>query len=526
MNNGGRIMRGTRREFLTQVAAVGGTAGLYTAMRMMGLVDDGVANAATPQLRPGSGRGASVVVLGAGLAGLSAAHELKKAGYAVTVLEARDRVGGRSWTVRRGDRIVHTDKPEQTCAFDDGQYFNAGAGRIPSHHQATLGYCRELGVEMEVLVNHSDSALIQADGLNGGKPLQMREAIYNIRGNVASLLAKGVQNGGVDVAFSAEDKARLVQNLIRWGALDPDLMFRHSESAGFVIEPGAGDVTGRPRDAMVLAALLHPTVWGAPAFHDVIDMQATMLQPVGGMDRIPKALAAGLGDAVILNAQVTRLARKDRGVEASWRDGAGRSRAIAADHCICTIPFPVLAGIATDFSADRKAVVANAAYGDSVKIAFQSPRFWETNDHIYGGLSFTDRDTSMTWYPSDRFLHPTGVLVAGYTFGGGAARLGSLPLAEGQAYARETVERLHPGQSGKMTDPLTIHWGRIPHSLGISGQVSGRDPAGYSLMNEPDGPYLFAGEHLAHVGAWQQGAIVSGWRAVTAIADRRQALAA
>lgn len=519
-------MIGTRRAFLTRLGAVAGTGAVYTAMRMMGLVDDGVAHAATPQLAPGSGNGSSVVILGAGIAGLASAYELKKAGYAVTVLEARDRVGGRNWTVRRGSTIAHTDKPDQTCTFDEGHYFNAGPARIPSHHQATLGYCKELGVEMEVLVNHSHGALIQAEGLNGGKPLQMRQAIHGVRGNVASLLAKGIQNGGVDVAMSADDKALLVQNLIGWGELDPDLMFRQSEMSGFEIEPGAGDVVGKPRDAMILASLLHPMAWGAPTFHDIIDMQATMLQPVGGMDRIPAAFAASLGEVIRLNAEITGLKRKGAGVEATWRDADGVSHAVTADHCICTIPFSVLAKIDNDFSADRQAVVRNARYADATKIAFQSPRFWETNDHIYGGLSFTDRDTLMTWYPSGRFLHDTGVLVAGYSFGGSATRLGSLSLAEGQAYARETVERLHPGQSGKLTDGVTVHWSSIPHSLGIEGHIAGGDPAGYTLMNEADGPYLFAGEHLSHVGAWQQGAIVSGWRAVNAIAARRQSAAA
>ncbi|KAK0340638.1 hypothetical protein LTR94_029697, partial [Friedmanniomyces endolithicus] len=189
-------MTGSRRQFLTRLAAVGGTGALYASMRMLGLVDDGVAHAQTPRLAPKSGEGRSVVILGAGLSGLSAAYELKKAGYDIRLLEARDRVGGRNWTLRNGQTVNHLSTPPQTCGFDEGLYFNAGAARIPSHHQATLGYCRELGVEMEVLVNQSQSALIQSDSLNGGKPLQMREAAYGVRGHIASLLAKGVKNGG------------------------------------------------------------------------------------------------------------------------------------------------------------------------------------------------------------------------------------------------------------------------------------------------------------------------------------------
>lgn len=518
---------GSRREFLTRVAAVGGTGALYTTMRMLGLVDDGVAHAETPRLPPRSGAGRSIVVLGAGLAGLSAAYELRKAGYAVTVLEARDRVGGRNWTVRRGDRITHLDGADQTCTFDEGLYFNAGAGRIPSHHQATLGYCRELGVEMEVLVNQSFSTRIQSDTLNGGKPLQMREAAYGVRGHVASLLAKGVRNGGVDTALTAADAERLVESLTRWGGLDADLAFSHAERLGFDIEPAAGAVSGKPRDALTLAALMHPLAWGAPGFTDAMDMQATMLQPVGGMDRIPMAFAARLGDAITLNAEVTRLSRQGDGVEIAWRDKAtGRATTTRADHCICTIPFPVLKDIENDFPAEKKAAIARTDNGDAFKIAYQSPRFWETEAQIYGGLSFTDRDTFMTWYPSNGFHQPTGVLVAGYSFGRGASGMGQRSLAERDAYARGSVERLHPGQGASMAHPVSVSWANIPYSKGIAADIAQSDPDAYNLMTGPEGPFVFAGEHLSHVGAWQQGAFVSAWRAVNQIAEHRSATAA
>jgi len=101
-------MSGTRREFLRRVAQVGGYRATYLTMQAMGLL--GTAAAAEPlALEGGTRHGTKVVILGAGMAGLSAAYELGKAGYDCTVLEARDRVGGRNWTVRRGATLDMTD---------------------------------------------------------------------------------------------------------------------------------------------------------------------------------------------------------------------------------------------------------------------------------------------------------------------------------------------------------------------------------------------------------------------------------
>jgi monoamine oxidase len=115
-------MSGTRRDFLRQIAHAGGYRATYLTMQAMGLIGTAGAIAEPVILEKGATHGTKVIVLGAGVAGLSAAYELGKAGYDCTVLEARDRVGGRNWTVRPGTTIEMTDGSRQLCEFDQGLY--------------------------------------------------------------------------------------------------------------------------------------------------------------------------------------------------------------------------------------------------------------------------------------------------------------------------------------------------------------------------------------------------------------------
>lgn len=513
----------TRRGFLQRVAAAGGYSAAYLSMQALGLLP-ATSRAEPLTVETGVRHGKSVVILGAGIAGLTAAYELRKAGYACTVLEGRDRTGGRNWTLRNGDRLDMVDGTSQRCEFDRGLYWNAGAARIPSQHHTLLGYCRELGVALEVEINTSRSAMIINADANGGRPIELRQAVNDTRGAIAELLGKAIDRGALDQELTATDRDRMIAFLKQYGDLGPDKLYRGSSRAGYRRRPGAGDDAGELRDPLPLDVLLDADVWNGVHFEELIDQQATMFQPVGGMDMIPRAFAKALGSVVRFGCAVTEIRREGAGVRIGYRHAAsGGARTVVADYCIVTIPSPVLAKIPSDFDGTVRQAIEAIHWQDSVKIAWQSRRFWEQQYNIYGGISWIKGITNMVWYPSAGLFEDQGVLLGSYSSGVNGARLAAHPLAEQFEMTRAVVERLHPGHGRELRRPIGIAWSKVPYSMGEAAHYRPGQAAEYRLLNRADGPFHFAGDYLAKVGTWQESAMISARRTVNRIDAQRRA---
>src|SRR5271163_2020239 len=216
----------SRRNLLSLIGTVAGSAAMYHAMTSLGFAADSAYQG--PIKLSGDVRGASVLVLGAGLAGMTAALELRNAGYKVQVLEFNRRPGGRNWTLRGGDTFTELGGAAQTCEFEQGLYFNPGPWRIPYHHRAVLDYCKRLNVEIQPFVQLNHNALLHSSKAFDGRPQRIRHIKADFHGQIAELLAKATEQAKLDEAVSADDKAILLEALRSWGALDKDYAYKAS----------------------------------------------------------------------------------------------------------------------------------------------------------------------------------------------------------------------------------------------------------------------------------------------------------
>jgi monoamine oxidase len=514
----------SRRHLIQRVGRLGGVAAAYRTMAAMGLLAVPEAYAGPPPLPPGNRR--RIVIVGAGIAGMVLAWELRKAGFAPLVLEARTRAGGRNWSLRGGDEIREAASV-QRVAWDAGPhlYFNPGPARLPYHHEGILAYCRELGVALEVMSNDNRGALLQSDAAFDGRPQRNRQVVNDIRGYVAELAAKAINHDALTEAVTSEDKDRIRALLRSFGALDRDMAYHGSGRAGYLEPPGGGAQQGTRRQPLDLHKILDAGFWEFQTnFGESWDQAATMLQPVGGMGRIGQAFGRALGGAIRYGAEVRSLRRNGDGARVVWRDArTARERAIETPLVVITIPLPVLGGIQADFAPETRAAIAAVDYVPAAKIAFQAERrFWELDAAIYGGISWTDRDITQVWYPSAGIHQRKGILVGAYIWSNDLGeKFAAMAPATRLDAALADGEQLHPDYRRHLTNGVSVAWKNIPFS-GAAWAEWSRDARAnhYAPLLKGDGPFLFAGEHMSYINGWQEGAVRSAHYALQAIASR------
>ncbi|WP_156077501.1 flavin monoamine oxidase family protein [Saccharothrix sp. NRRL B-16314] len=524
----------SRRRFLSALGAVTASSALLQSMTGAAPVE------AAPLRRRNTPRkvrnGETVLVLGAGVGGLSAAAQLLDEGYDVKVLEALGRPGGRNFTARNGTKVVEVLKgggsTEQECTFDKGLYLNLGPGRIPYHHRRVIEFCTRTGVALEPYIMES-TANRWAGGFDS--VAQTNRGVANdTRGHVAALLHQAIRKGKLANELSLLDagqQKRLLELLVKFGDLDRGHNYAYTGStrSGYR-KPLAVDIFPEPPPPAPLAELIDAGFWDHQ-FYNPVDFlwQGTMFQPVGGMDKIVDALVAELPDGVITyNAPVTAIDILDDRVRVTWKE-VGQTASAEVQHVVSNIPVPVLAGIRkTGFSSNYLKAIGFVQFDPSCKVGWQADkRFWENDEYqIYGGISWTNDIINQVWYPSNDYFTGKGTMTGAYNFDADAIKLGDMAPPDRLEVARESAARLHPEFADKtvvLPNGLSIAWHQVPYQAGVSVHWNPADPdaaVAYSTMLSPDqGLFYVVGDQVSPLPGWQEGALMSAEYVVDLMTD-------
>ncbi|HVE48891.1 MAG TPA: flavin monoamine oxidase family protein [Casimicrobiaceae bacterium] len=440
-----------------------------------------------------------VIVVGAGIAGLVAAHELARAGHEPQILEAQHRVGGRILTLR-------------DC-FTPGLYSEAGAMRIPRTHSLTLAYAEKFGLELRPFT------------------LQNPEAYCHLFGHKHRW--REIDADPALLSGEMADEERGITCNKRWeAAIRPlaDEVEREGEAGWAAIVKRYDGYSTRqflqrehwPEAAIELFGLLqNQEALMNSCFLELLREEigrfyVDLLQINGGMDLLPRSFMPSLASRIRFGARMFAIEPGQTSVTIHYRTVGGRERSVG-DYAIITVPFPVLrhVEVTQPFSAAKRRAIRQLRYDASAKIFLQfRRRFWEEDEGIFGGGTVTDLPIRNVFYPEHGRETGRGVVLASYTWSEDAQRWGSLPAEERIDQALEDLAAIHPQAPYEYEAGASKMWHDDPYAGGAFALFEpGQQGLLHSHIISPEGRVHFAGEHASLAHAWIQGAIESGLRA-------------
>jgi monoamine oxidase len=474
----------SRRDFL----AAGGAAAVTMSLR-------GVARAAAPA----RGRG-RVIVIGAGIAGLTCAYRLREAGIGVRVFEAQNRVGGRVSSLRGH--------------FDDGQVAELGGELIDSGHAHLHGLARELGLPIDDLApNGSDE---RAVWFFGGAKRTEEEVVEAFLPVAVRITAARARMGPDDVTYRSVGAAQELdrQSIAEWlDRIGVSGWFRELLDVAFTTE--FGQEIDR-QSALNFLTTIDPVAQPFRLYGESDER----FHVRGGNDLVPKTLAGRLDGAIEMNCVLERIrSRSDGLLECAFRRG-GRTFAAAADHVVDTMPFTLLRAVTieADLPPAQRRAIAELGYGTNAKlmIGFKA-RTWRTR-YASGGSTLADLPYQLTWETSRLQGGDSGILT-NFTGGRHGVELGEGAATDRAAEVAGQLDLVYPGLAVLRTKEARFHWPSFPYTRGsYACYLPGQWTSMRGVEQEPAGNLHFAGEHCSlPAQGFMEGGCETGERAAVGV---------
>ena len=438
--------------------------------------------------------GTSVIVAGAGLAGLAAARALEARGAAVTVVEARDRVGGRVWTLR--------------TQFAGRQHAEAGADLIEEEQEHVLTLAKELGLKPVRILRESFGFY--------GPDARGRRRIHTgpgAMGKIGKLLADPVR----DFKFAEE----------RWDSAVALRLGRQSVAQWLdrVKAPAAlragvrgfrGFFLADPEDLSMLPLVEQFASSGPPGRDRIFRIE-------GGNDRLATTIAKRLRGAILLKTVVRRVRRHDERVTVTIEALGKPHTELTADFVVCALPASTARGVFFDppLAEPQHEAMTRLRYGCATRLLLQfDRRFWKKPGRP---LAFgSDLPTGAVW---DGNEHQKGHGILSFLAGGKASKaLQEILQAEGERGVIRHIDWLGP--PARLLASQVVAWDHDPWARGGYAYFDpGFDPLLRAWLARPAGRIVFAGEHTSIKSqGYMNGAVESGLRAaaeVSALAGHR-----
>ncbi len=477
----------TRRQLLA-------SAGITAAAAVFG--------GCTTTPRPEASTKKRIVVVGAGLAGLTAALALRAAGWEVVVFEARGRVGGR----------VHT----LYLPFTDGLHVEAGGESIDDNHVQIQALARHyhLALARRPTDKLEDAAVYRRGkrsvlhAMSAADPKALAE--YVTFGNTLIGMAGDLDPAHPELAPRAElwDRQSL-QDFAATQALNSD--------ASLLVQTDYRGNYNAQLDQISLLFVLQQSVVDEALPESGVET----MRIAAGNSTLPEAMAHDLGTAVRLDSPVTTIEQHPWGVRVAARTPDGTTTVDAA-HLVLAAPPPALRALSFDppLSPDVATMIDELDLGHALKVSTQyNRRFWLPEG--LSGFTITDLPFGTAWDATDSMpggAERPGVLTQFVT--GNVARSGALlgDRARIATFQKQLGVVYPEGRAQGSGIATTMAWANEPYTGGgYAVFAPGQMTRFWPLLRQPHGAIWFAGEHTETLAGYMESAVRSGHRVATAI---------